>query len=180
MTIAGIDFSLTSPAITIHDNGEVTYHFLTSKKKLLGKFRKQTIIGSEYKEWKTQEDRYDILSEWALGVVKDCDRVRLEGYAFAAKGAAIFQIGEATGITKYKLWQNGIKFDTIAPPSVKKHATGSGRADKSMMYDAFYEKTNIDLLKVLDVNKKDMNPVSGIVDSYFICQSLLSKTGYPS
>ena len=53
------------------------------------------------------------------------------------------------------------------PSVVKKGATGKGNADKDMMYEAFVKETKIDLKKLFDTEKVG-NPISDIVDSYFI------------
>ena len=58
------------------------------------------------------------------------------------------------------------------PSVVKKGATGKGNADKDMMYEAFLKETKIDLKKILDTEKCG-NPLSDIVDSYYI-----AKVGY--
>ena len=39
------------------------------------------------------------------------------------------------------------------------------------MYDAFYEETQIDLIDVLKM-KTLGNPVTDIVDSYYVCKTL--------
>ena len=44
------------------------------------------------------------------------------------------------------------------------------------MYKAFVRETFIDVQKVISPGKKDIgNPVSDIVDSYFICKALYLK-----
>ena len=50
---------------------------------------------------------------------------------------------------------------------VKKGATGKGNADKDKMYEAFVNETKIDLKKIFDTEKVG-NPISDIVDSYYI------------
>lgn len=98
--------------------------------------------------------------------------VGIEDYAYAAKGR-VFHIAENTGILKYKLFQQGIPVDTIPPTVVKKNATGKGNADKESMYSAFVSETGLMLKDIITPNKKDVgNPVSDIVDSYYICKSL--------
>ena len=47
-----------------------------------------------------------------------------------------------------------------------------GNADKDMMYEAFLKETKIDLKKIFDTDKVG-NPISDIVDSYYI-----AKVGY--
>ena len=174
MKYAGIDYSMTSPGIAVYDTNKkkYTYHFLTSKKKLIGSFYKKQIIGHEYPDWVTQEERFDRISDWVLNVISGTDHVRIEGYSFAAKGAAIFQTGENTGLLKNKLWRASIPFSTIAPSSVKKAATGKGRCGKGDMYESFYKQTGIDLMKILDMKSNDKNPISDIVDAHFICESI--------
>ena len=55
-TIVGIDYSLNSPAICIVDDdfdfNKCSFHFLTSKKKHIGKFG-NNIFGYEIKEYNT-------------------------------------------------------------------------------------------------------------------------------
>jgi Holliday junction resolvasome RuvABC endonuclease subunit len=58
--------------------------------------------------------------------------------------------------------------ETIAPTAVKKDAVGRGNANKQDMIDKFIQETNIDLYKELDCRTN--NPISDIVDSYFICK----------
>ena len=171
---------MCSPGITVFEGNaanpavaDFTFHFLASKKKLEGTFLGGKVIGTPYGEWKTPEERFDMISDWAMSVVGGCGKVCIEGYAFAAKGSALFQIGENTGVLKHKLYRAGIPYTTAAPTSVKKLACGNGRAKKGEMYDSFYDKTGINLCAALDVVKKDGNPISDIVDSYFICETLL-------
>ena len=65
-----------------------------------------------------------------------------------------------------------IDYETVVPSVVKKGATGKGNADKDMMYESFSKETNTDLKKVFDTVKVT-NPISDIVDSYYI-----AKIGY--
>ena len=67
-------------------------------------------------------------------------RIVIENYAYAATGR-VFDIGENTGILKYKLNKCGMRFETVTPQIVKKYATGKGNAKKADMYDAFVEDT---------------------------------------
>ena len=86
-------------------------------------------------------------------------RIVIENYAYAATGR-VFDIGENTGILKYKLNKCGMRFETVTPQIVKKYATGKGNAKKADMYDAFVEDTGIDLGKI--------KQWSDIADSYWI------------
>ena len=179
-TIVGIDYSLNSPAICIagddFDFDKCSFHFLTSKKKHIGKFGKN-IFGYEHKEYNTPIERFTNISTWALDIIhkhkSDTAKVFIEGYSFGSKGQAVFQIAENCGILKYRLQMSpSILYDTIVPSVVKKHASGKGNADKQLMYDSFKNHTKQDLLKMFDMGKLN-NPVTDIVDSYYI-----AKVGY--
>ena len=179
-TIVGIDYSLNSPAICIagdnFDFNKCSFHFLTSKKKHIGKFGKN-IFGYEIKDYKTPIERFTNISTWALDIIhkhkNDTAKVFIEGYSFGSKGQAVFQIAENCGILKYRLQMSpSILYDTIVPSVVKKHASGKGNADKQLMYDSFKEHTKQDLLKMFDMGKLN-NPVTDIIDSYYI-----AKVGY--
>ena len=179
-TIVGIDYSLNSPAICIagddFDFNKCSFHFLTSKKKHIGKFGKN-IFGYEIKDYKTPIERFTNISTWALDIIHkhktDTAKVFVEGYSFGSKGQAVFQIAENCGILKYRLQMSpSILYDTIVPSVVKKYASGKGNADKQLMYDSFLNHTGADLLKAFDMGKLN-NPVTDIVDSYYI-----AKVGY--
>lgn len=179
-TIVGIDYSLNSPAICIagddFDFDKCSFHFLTSKKKHIGKFGKN-IFGYEIKDYKTPIERFTNISTWVLDIIHkhktDTAKVFIEGYSFGSKGQAVFQIAENCGILKYRLQLSpSILYDTVVPSVVKKFASGKGNADKQLMYDSFKEHTKQDLLKMFDMGKLN-NPVTDIVDSYYI-----AKVGY--
>lgn len=171
-TIVGIDYSLTSPAICI-DNGNLMWFFLTKKKKHIGQLS-EDIIGYEHKEWTDPIERFKNISDFVFDIIKPLFNplVFIEGYSFGSKGQGLFQIAENCGILKYRLQEENIPYHIVVPSVVKKGATGKGNADKDMMYEAFLKETKIDLKKLLDTEKVG-NPLSDIVDSYFV-----KKVGY--
>ena len=176
-TIIGIDYSLTSPAVCVNHNGELFFYYLTNKKKYLGKMA-DNIMGFEHKEYNTPIERFTQISTWAINQFNRLDynlkeiKIFIEGYSYGSKGQGLFQIAENCGILKYRLEQQKLPYETVVPSVVKKGATGKGNADKDMMYEAFLKETNIDLKKIFDTEKVG-NPVSDIVDSYYI-----QKVGY--
>ena len=179
-TIVGIDYSLNSPAICIADDNfdfnKCSFHFLTSKKKHIGKFGKN-IFGYEIKDYNTPIERFSNISTWALDIIhkhkENTAKVFIEGYSFGSKGQAVFQIAENCGILKYRLQMSpSMLYDTIVPSVVKKYASGKGNADKQLMYDSFKKETNINLMNLFEQEKLN-NPVTDIVDSYYI-----AKVGY--
>jgi len=177
-TIIGIDYSLTSPAICITTDfvfKNSKFYYLTNKKKYIGKMT-NNITGFEHKEYDTPIRRFSQISDWVYELMEDTihtqQLVYIEGYSFGSKGQAVFQIAENCGILKYRLQQMMIDYDTVVPSVVKKGATGKGNADKDMMYEFFSKETKTDLKKVFDTQKVG-NPISDIVDSYYI-----AKVGY--
>src|SRR5210317_995746 len=177
-TIIGIDYSLTSPAICITTDfvfKNSKFYYLTNKKKYIGKMS-NNITGFEHKEYDTPIRRFSQISDWVYELIEDTihteQLVYIEGYSFGSKGQAVFQIAENCGILKYRLQQMRIEYDTVVPSVVKKGATGKGNDDKDLMYESFSKETNTDLKKIFDVQKIG-NPVSDIVDSFYI-----AKVGY--
>jgi len=171
--IIGIDYSLTSPAICVNDDGDIMFYYLTNKKKWIGK-QSENIIGYEHDEWTDPIERFRNISDFVIDIIKPLSNLKIyiEGYSFGSKGRGVFQIAENCGILKYRLMEMNLKYDTVVPSVVKKGATGKGNADKDKMYEAFVKETKIDLKKIFDTDKVG-NPISDIVDSYYI-----QKVGY--
>ena len=177
----GIDYSTTSPAICVKVTvglpssdwrEEWDIHYLTTIKKLIKEVNVDQFrfIGSYLpSDFDHRIERYSHISKWAIDTLElyTVEKVYLEDYAYAATGR-VFHIGENTGLLKYKLMSRDILCETIAPTAVKKDAVGRGNANKQDMIDKFIQETNIDLYKELDCRTN--NPISDIVDSYFICK----------
>lgn len=178
MIIAAIDYSMSSPCITIgscKDFHKCKSIYFTTKKKLDGK-RYDNIYGIFHPdEYENYAHRYDILSEWAMSVLRQFDvkKAWMEGYSMGSKGA-VFNIGENGGVLKHKIWKHGIPLDIVPPTQVKKHFTGKGNADKISMHQSFTEKTGVSIIDIFN-QKADSNPVSDIVDSYAILDYGLSQ-----
>ena len=169
-TIIGIDYSLTSPAVCV--NGK-KFYYLTNKKKWQVKIN-ENIIGFAHKESTDPIQRFTYISDFVFDILFTINNpiIFIEGYSFGSKGQGLFQIAENCGILKYRLLEKGYDYNTVVPSVVKKGATGKGNADKDKMYEAFVKETKVDLKKLFDTDKVG-NPISDIVDSYFI-----QKVGY--
>lgn len=177
--IAGIDYSLTSPAICVAEvvNNQIKFencrfHFIrqTKSQESFGVFKLY-----EYPKYSNEMERYIGLANWTIETIRwyngrvEC--VYLEDYAFAATGR-VFNIAENMGILKYKLQREKFNYVTIPPTVVKKHATGKGNANKELMYDTFLAETEVDLKEELTPRSTSItNPVSDIVDAYYICRT---------
>jgi Holliday junction resolvasome RuvABC endonuclease subunit len=88
----------------------------------------------------------------------------------------VFNIAENTGVLKYKLFRSGIPLSIYPPSSVKKFATDKGNAKKEDMYKSFVKETKKQIMYALSPKaKKVSNPVSDVVDSYYICKMLYKE-----
>lgn len=168
MMYAGIDYSMTSPAICIGsklDYKSCMVFYYTTKVKLQGK-KSNNIYGIMAPPYEHEMERYHNIAEWALSVLLrfKVSGVCVEGYSMGSKGN-VFNIGENTGILKHELWKHNIKYHTPAPTQVKKYFTGKGNANKDIMHQSFVEKTGVSVADIFN-QKTDSNPVSDIVDSY--------------
>jgi len=183
--IAGIDYSLTSPAICVYKEEDGGYfdfdrcmlYYLSNNKRqqqLASGCGLSNLIAEPYPEWETEEERHDALSSWVISLIQECSEVFIEGYAFATSAqAGVRSIAENTGLLKHKMWKRKMVFKAYPPTVIKKFATGKGNANKEQMYEAFVDEllTPTDLKERLTPKaKKVINPISDIVDAYFIAK----------
>jgi hypothetical protein len=121
MKVCGIDFSLTSPAMTVIKDGLIAGLFCMKAKK------KQAVSGNiltlfEYPLYSTEMERYDRLTDLILdSIPSDITSAYLEGYAFGPSANMAFSIGECTGLLKYKFKKRfGFELQTSPPTQIKK------------------------------------------------------------
>jgi Holliday junction resolvasome RuvABC endonuclease subunit len=146
------------------------FYFLTDKKSIVGNI--QNAIGYEHKEYYSEQERYDNIAEFFLSKIPlhhELPEIYIEDYSFGSTGR-VFHIAENAGHLKYKLWEIGLKFTTVAPSAVKKFATGKGNADKQKMYDAFISETNKNLVQYYSKSGTLGSPVTDMVDAYYIAK----------
>ena len=127
MVVAGVDYSLTSPAVCVHSGEEWKYenckfYYMVPNEKKIREAKNYNC--TVYPEWSEDCERFNNLAEWSLQWISaaGCSRVAIEGYAFGAVGR-VFQIAENAGLLKYKLWKQGIPYSVPAPTEIKKFAT---------------------------------------------------------
>jgi len=82
----------------------------------------------------------------------------------------VFNIAENAGLLKHYLWKKGFEYHTVPPTVIKKFATGKGNANKEKLQEAFIAETGVDIKNMLDMTEKQWNPLSDIVDAYYICK----------
>ena len=181
MKVAGIDYSMTCPAITVIDidnvNDEVTYekcnfYYYTDKKKF--DLIIKPIHGKLQTFYSSQMERFNLISEWVMPIIRDCVYIGIEDYSMGSKGK-VFHIAENTGIIKHKMWRAGLKVEAFPPSIIKKFATGKGNADKFKMEEKFIEETGVNFKKIIEQTEKQWSPSGDLIDSYYIAKIALEK-----
>lgn len=148
MTLVGIDFSITSPAVTIYKDNE--YYFYAIQKKDSKVVRKLNMLNNVtveicYSEGLTPFQYYDkmtdMLVRWINSNIGPNTIFAMEDYAYGAKGNSLLDIVAATTIFRYKLIKKygEEKLNLYSPTHVKKIFTGNGKADKTLMLKSFNE-----------------------------------------
>jgi Holliday junction resolvasome RuvABC endonuclease subunit len=176
MIYAGIDYSMTSPAICLYNDevGEFTFdncvfHYMTQLKKYDVSFKN---VNGHYFEYRNEMERYDIISSFFIDRILETEgekKVFIEDYSMGSKGR-VFNIAENTGVLKYRFWNFHITFKTIAPTVIKKFATGKGNSNKEQMQLVFEQENSIRLKEELNMTEKQWNPSSDLIDAYYICK----------
>ena len=180
MIIAGIDYSLTCPGICVYDSDDGkfsfqnTHNYFRSNLQRFEMFNENRVCGENHGPWKTDEDRYDDIANWALQILiskHSVDKIFIEGYSYGSSGK-VFHIAENTAILKNYLWDEGLEFEIVPPTVIKKFASGKGNANKELMYESFEnENPETDLRSWLTPRSSNtISPVSDIVDAYFIAK----------
>lgn len=171
--VAGIDFAISTPSVCIIDEEDnASWLFFSSRKKDHGQLA-DNITGIHYKSDMFNDDieRFDFVIDNILNHLSQnsITYIGLEGYSMGSKSSRLFQIGEATGILKKALRDEQYDYRIYAPTSIKKFATGSGRADKNGMASAFIGREEQDLFEVFDMSKA-AKPLEDLFDSYWIAR----------
>ncbi len=184
--IAGIDYSMTSPALCVFDTEKGRYCFdnvgayFRSNLARFEQYKEGNVNGENHKPFKCDMDRYDDISDWATSILdsQGVTKVFLEGYSFGSTGK-VFNIAENTAVLKYNLWDLNIDIEILAPTTIKKFATGSGRASKENMYEKFCEENSKSALREMLTPRSSnvINPVNDIVDAYYILKYGLFNNG---
>lgn len=137
MITIGLDLSLVKTGIVIiQDDGKVLYSGLVKSKPSGDK-----PIDETRRIKKIAEDIFNKIDE-----ILDHNRtqifpelVAIEGLAFLSVGTSLVQLAGLNYLTRILLEEFGWKFVIIAPTTLKKFITGSGRGEKDMVTMAVYK-----------------------------------------
>lgn len=179
----GIDYSINSPAVCIAKVGQATpdkvwLFYRASKKKNWENCPGDRFCGFQKEEWANSAQRFHQNWSFVKNAIDTCgiDNIRniwIEGYSYGSRGA-IFDLAENVGFLRAGLWGHKLEAIPFAPPTIKKLATGNGHADKDMMYEAWLKEGGLDLAKYWE-QKPDSNPISDMIDSYYVLKTGLAK-----
>ena len=137
--IAGLDLSLTGTGYTVmRSNGEILDSGVIKSKpqgKLpLDEIKRINGIVVEIRDKLTKS-----LPESRLNDVK-LDLVVIEGLAFMAKGTSLVQLGGLNYLLRMDFLHAQVPFVIVAPTSLKKFITGSGKGDKELLMMTIFKK----------------------------------------
>jgi Holliday junction resolvasome RuvABC endonuclease subunit len=182
----GLDYSMTSPGIAVLHGDRIDLYGFYGERGLSspnngkqfklddGRILSVHVLKNDSK-FKLPIERFDLLARKVLAVINNYDLkdtkpvVYIEGYSMASKGQ-VFHIAENTAILKHYLFRVDMSPTEIAPMTLKKFASGSGRAQKEDMHDAFRNETGVDLKELLTPNRKLGSPVTDLVDAFYIAK----------
>ena len=178
MKIAGIDYSMTSPAICHYISGDLNtldsfaFQYLTLKSKDISSIENLNygkIKGIINPKIENAQERYEYIADQFIEFIQEykINTVYLEDYSFGSTGR-VFHIAENAGLLKYKLYKLDVEVNLVPPTVAKKFATSKGNANKNLMYEAFVRETgkNFNITGDKDIG----NPYSDLIDSYWICR----------
>lgn len=122
MSVMGIDPSLTSTGLAVLHGDEAETRAVSSKRKGI--------------------ERIEDLMDWLMEAAEEShpSLVAIEGYAFGARGRAVFDLAEFGGVLRYRLWRSGWPYIDVPPSMVKKFATSRGNAKKDEIMLAVYKR----------------------------------------
>lgn len=173
--VAGIDFSLSCPAMCVHvgdvwhiDNCQ--FFYLYSVKKWLKNVPK--LQSRDFETFTIHEQRLDWITSWFLDILKSFDHpeVFIENYSYTAQSSSTHVLAEGCGLLKHKVWKSNFKLKTLPVTAIKKFASGKGNASKDVMCDAFVNEGTW-VCRLLDCLGK--SPLADVADAYYI-----SKMGF--
>lgn len=174
----GIDYSINSPCVCVAIGGteikNCRFYVLRQKKLHESISHPQIELVGDWKDNKTYPlmTKYHRNSEMVLGILGDLfsyESINIEGYSYGSFSSSVIQLAENGGILRYRLI--GFNYKDIPPTVVKKNATGKGNAKKDQMYQAWIREGGFDLKTLFKTENDADNPLSDIVDSYFIMKS---------
>jgi len=142
----GLDLSLAKTGVNILKNKDVIYSGIIKSKPT-----DRTPMGETKRLMDITDDVFTLIENklWTL----EPDLVLIEGIAFMARNStALSQLSGLSYLIRAELILNDWPFTIIAPTTLKKFITGSGKADKDVMMMKVYKDYG---LEYSDNNESD-------------------------
>lgn len=171
MIVAGIDYSLNSPAIAVYDTNKefifsnILLFNICKIKKYSGIFGNMNIVMPNI--YTCDEERYLNNAKWSLDILTKykVEKVVVEGYSMGSNSGLIIQIAENGSVLKQGLYLADIKYDNPSPKSVKKSFSGSGNAKKDEMVNQFVSRFGINISDIINQSNPYASPTNDLVDA---------------
>jgi len=184
----GIDYSLSSPAISLIKIDNVTkeesieiHCVYKNKKHSCLEYLVEDDNLTIYFHWlkssfDSSYEKIKILSDLFIPFIKKSDFIGMEDYSFNSVGK-VFGIAENSGYLKMLLFNSNKSFELFSPKTIKKFATGNGNARKEDMILEFEKQTKKDIYSLLSIKDRTSlnSPITDIVDSFFVAKLLISE-----
>lgn len=128
----GLDLSLTGTGAVVLSDGEILkFDLIRTTPKMV------------------EEERFDIIWKRIWNLYKETKPVIVLIEAAIGGKTTQHATHGLNAVVRYGLWRHDVLFDTMYPGTLKKAATGNGRADKAQMIaaaQAFWPECNDDNL----------------------------------
>lgn len=127
MKIVGLDLSLARTGVALHNGDDIEFNSIETSAKAILQARIFTVMQ-------------------ALNpIFAVATHVFIENHSFGSFGAGVRQLAELAGVVKFQLWRTDIPFSLVAPMTLKKWATGTGKKmDKSVVLHKLALKTGVE------------------------------------
>ena len=179
MFICGIDYSISSPAVVKAELDEkfnivsLDYMSFSSTKKNCK--LDENLHYNNRKDFRNDMERFQFLRDKCESFIYGGDipeYVAIEGYAMGGMGK-VFNIAEATVLTKIMIYDHGTPLRIYTPSMIKKFATSKGDAGKVSMFD-YFNKEHQNFLDLSHLQDRK-NPQEDIIDAYWIMMLLQTE-----
>lgn len=136
----GLDLSLTGTGLVVWDGRRVLRSGVLATEPIPPKGKDQSSKLRVRKDGSkvyrgTREERIEFVRKKVDSTIRkfDVGLACVEGYSFASKGSSMTDLAEMRGVILNCLHRGGVAYEIIQPPTLKKLATGDGRAEKPEM-----------------------------------------------
>lgn len=104
---------------------------------------------------KSLYDRFNFIDNYFINnkLYSSFDLVVFENYAF--NGNRVTQLAELNGVIKYKYYLNNTSIEVIAPNSIKKYVTGSGKSKKDIVRQSLKDNSLFKDIKFKNNDESD-------------------------